>query len=57
MQPAQLSLLAEADHAPAPPILAELPEPDVAEAMRALATLIAKASGIAGTTTEAGADE
>ncbi len=60
MQPAQLSLLAAPDHAPAPPALAELAEDDVGEAIRALAALIAKASRIPSadtTTTEAGADE
>jgi len=46
MQPAQLSLLAAADHAPAPPALAELAQDNVGEAIRILAELIAKASQI-----------
>jgi hypothetical protein len=61
MQPAQLSLLATPDHAPAPPVLAELAQDDVGEAIRILAKLIAKASQIrpANTTSaeEAGPDE
>jgi len=45
MQPAQLSLLPE--QLPAPPqiVLAQLREPDVADAIRVLAQLIAKAAG------------
>lgn len=60
MQPAQLSLLAAPGDAPAPPALPDLSEDDVGEAIRVLATLIAKASRIAladTTTKEAGADE
>ena len=61
MQPAQLSLLAVPDHAPAPPALAELAQDNVGEAVRILAELIAKASQIrpADTTSaeEAGPDE
>ena len=59
MQPAQLSLLTAADRAPAPPTLAHLSEEDVGEAIRILAALIAKASGIAGhdATSEASTDE
>ena len=43
MQPAQLSLLPEWLPPPPPVVLAHLPEPDVAEAIRLLAHLIAKA--------------
>jgi hypothetical protein len=61
MQPAQLRLLAAPDDAPAPPVLAELAQDDVGEAIRILAKLIAKASQIrpANTTSakEAGPDE
>jgi len=61
MQPAQLSLLAALDHAPALPTLAELSEDDIGEAIRILAALIAKASRIPSADTarseEAGPDE
>jgi hypothetical protein len=43
MQPAQLSLLPEAFPPPPKVLLAQLPEPDVAEAIRLLAHLIAMA--------------
>jgi hypothetical protein len=44
MQPAQLSLLYEQFPAPPQVVLAALPEPDVAEAIRVLAQLVAKAA-------------
>jgi hypothetical protein len=44
MQPAQLSLLPEQFPPPAQVVLAQLPDPDVAEAIRLLAQLIAKAA-------------
>jgi hypothetical protein len=44
MQPAQLSLLAEQFPPPPQVLLAQLPESDVAEAIRLLAHLIAMAS-------------
>jgi hypothetical protein len=44
MQPAQLSLLPELFPAPPRVVLAQLPELDVAEAIRVLAYLIAKAA-------------
>jgi hypothetical protein len=44
MQPAQLSLLPEQFPPPPQVLLAQLPEPDVAEAIRLLAHLIAVAS-------------
>jgi hypothetical protein len=43
MQPAQLSLLPEQFPTPPQVLLAQLPEPEVAEAIRLLAHLIAKA--------------
>ena len=44
MQPAQLSLLPEQFAPPPQVLLAQLPEPDVAEAIRLLGHLIAMAS-------------
>lgn len=44
MQPVQLSLLPDQCPPPLPVLLAQLPEPDVAEALRLLAYLIAKAA-------------
>ena len=44
MHPAQLSLLADQVPVRAPTALAQLPEGDVGEAIRALGALIAKAS-------------
>ncbi len=44
MQPAQLSLLPQQFPAPPQIVLAQLPEPDVAEVIRLLAHLIAKAA-------------
>ena len=44
MQPAQLSLLPEQFPTPPQTVLAQLPEPGVAEAIRLLAHLIAMAS-------------
>ncbi len=44
MQPAQLSLLPDQVPAPPPALLAQLPEPRIAEAVTLLARLIAKAS-------------
>jgi hypothetical protein len=44
MQPAQLSLLPEQIPAPVQVVLAQLPEPGVADAIRLLAHLIAKAA-------------
>jgi hypothetical protein len=44
MQPAQLSLLPEQFPPPPQVLLAQLPEPDVAEAIRLLAQLIAKSA-------------
>ena len=44
MQPVQLSLLPDQFPPPPPVLLAQLPEPDVAEALRLLAHLIAKAA-------------
>jgi hypothetical protein len=44
VHPAQLSLLPDQVPAPAPTLLAELPEQDVAEAIGLLGALIAKAS-------------
>jgi hypothetical protein len=43
MQPAQLSLLPEQFPPPPQVLLSQLPEPEVAEAIRLLAHLIAKA--------------
>jgi hypothetical protein len=44
VQPAQLSLLPDQVPAPPPALLAQLPEPQIAEAITLLARLIAKAS-------------
>ena len=44
MQPVQLSLLPDQFPPPPPVLLAQLPEPDVVEALRLLARLIAKAA-------------
>jgi hypothetical protein len=44
VQPAQLSLLPDQVPAPPPTLLAQLPEPRIAEAITLLARLIAKAS-------------
>jgi hypothetical protein len=44
MQPAQLSLFPDLFPPPPPVLLAQLPEPEVAEAIRLLAHLIAAAS-------------
>ena len=44
MQPAQLSLLPDQVPPPAPTVLANLPDAEVAEAIGLLAALIAKAS-------------
>jgi hypothetical protein len=44
MQPAQLSLLPQQFPAPPQIVLAQLPEPDVADVIRLLAYLIAKAA-------------
>lgn len=53
MQPAQLSLLDDRATAPAPMAPTSLTKVDVGEAVALLAPLIAKASRIATTTTEA----
>jgi hypothetical protein len=44
MQPAQLSLLPDQVPAPPPPSTRQLPEPELAAAVRLLAGLIAKAA-------------
>jgi len=44
MQPVQLSLLPESGPVPVPQALDHLPEAEIAEAVRLLATLIAKAA-------------
>ena len=44
MQPVQLSLLPEQCPVPAPKVLDHLPEPRTADAVRLLASLIAKAA-------------
>jgi hypothetical protein len=44
VQPAQLSLLPDQVPSPAPMVLAELPEADVAEAINLFASIIAKTS-------------
>jgi len=50
MQPAQLSLMPEQIPAPPPDVVVSLPEAELATAVRALASVIAKAAaaGIAG---------
>jgi hypothetical protein len=48
VQPAQLSLLPDQVPAPPPALLAQFPEPRIAEAVTLLAHLIAKASLRAG---------
>jgi len=45
MQPAQLSLLPDQVPAPPPAVTAQLPEAQVAEAVRVLAGLIARTAG------------
>lgn len=63
MQPAQLSLLTDRLPAPAPMVLAGLPDHDVDKAIKLLGSLIVKASAIdpgemtPADATEVGADE
>jgi hypothetical protein len=54
MQPVQLSLMPDQVPAPPPVVIAQLPEAEVSEAVRQLASLIARAASALAPGTEAG---